>query len=103
MLLLANYSTTLSMTSQTQPYPNIKTFDERWVRSIKEKCLNHLILFGEGSLRLAVSEYVEFYNSDRPHQGLNNRLVSHDGVIKSENTQIKVKSRLGGLLNFYYR
>ena len=83
--------------------PNFNAFAERWVRSIKGECLNHLILFGEGSLRLAVSEYVEFYNSERPHQGLNNRPVSHDGVIKSENTQIKVKSRLGGLLNFYYR
>lgn len=83
--------------------PNLNAFAERWVRSIKEECLNHLILFGEGSLRRAVAEYVEFYNSERPHQGLNNRLVSHDDAKKSENTQIKVKSRLGGLLNFYYR
>ena len=85
------------MTSQTQPYPNIKIFAERWVRSIKEKCLNHLILFGEGSLRLAVSEYVEFYNSERPHQGLNNRLVSHDGVIESENTQNNSKISTWGV------
>ena len=62
-----------------------------------------MILIGEGPLRRAVAEYVEFYNSERPHRGLNNRLVSHDDVIESENTQIKVKSRLGGLLNFYYR
>jgi hypothetical protein len=83
--------------------PNLNAFAERWVRSIKEECLNHLILFGEGSLRRAVSEYVEFYNSERPHQGLNNGLISQNDFPKSVNAEIKMKSRLGGLLNFYYR
>lgn len=73
------------------------------MRSIKEECLNHLILFGECSLRLAVAEYVEFYNSERPHQGLDNGLISQNDFPKSENAEIKMKSRLGGLLNFYYR
>lgn len=91
-------------TVRLPPYsPNLNAYAERWVRSIKEDCLNHLILFGEGSLRRAVSEYVAFYNRERPHQGLNNEMVVPESrEIKAEG-EIKVKSRLGGLLNLYYR
>jgi hypothetical protein len=34
----------------------------RFVRSIKEECLGRMILFGESSLRRAISEFVEHYN-----------------------------------------
>jgi transposase InsO family protein len=91
-------------TTRLPPYsPNLNAYAERWVRSIKEDCLNHLVFLGEGSLRHAVSEYVEFYNHERPHQGLDNELVMPElGEIKAEG-EVKIKSRLGGLLNFYYR
>jgi transposase InsO family protein len=35
--------------------PNLNSYAERWVRSIKEECLSRLILFGEQSLQRAVS------------------------------------------------
>jgi hypothetical protein len=35
--------------------PDLNAFAERWVRSVKEECLSHLILFGERSLRKAPS------------------------------------------------
>src|SRR3972149_2882876 len=38
--------------------PNLNAYAERWVRSVKEKCLSKIILFGERSLRRALSEYV---------------------------------------------
>jgi Integrase core domain len=48
---------------------------ERFVRSIKEGCLERLILFGESSLRSAVQNFVAHYHSERNHQGLSNRLI----------------------------
>jgi hypothetical protein len=36
--------------------PNLNAFAERWVRSVKEECLSHLILFGERSLRKALAQ-----------------------------------------------
>jgi putative transposase len=36
--------------------PNLNAYAERWVRSVKEECLSRLILFGERSLRYALSE-----------------------------------------------
>src|SRR3954469_11772768 len=55
--------------------PNLNAHAERFVRSIKESCLDRLILFGEESLRTAVSQFVTHYHTERPHQGLGNRLL----------------------------
>jgi hypothetical protein len=48
-------------------------YAERWVRSVKEECLSKVILFGERSLRVALSEYVEHYHAERNHQGKDKR------------------------------
>jgi hypothetical protein len=50
-------------------------YAERWVRSVKEECLSKVILFGERSLRRALSEYVEHYHAERNHQGKDNVLL----------------------------
>jgi len=42
--------------------PNLNAYAERFVRSIKESCLNRLILFGEQSLRRAIREFVTHIN-----------------------------------------
>ena len=49
--------------------PNWNAFAERWVRSVKQECLSHLILFGERSLRKALSQFQEHYHAERNHQG----------------------------------
>jgi transposase InsO family protein len=45
--------------------PNSNAYSERWVRSAKEECLRKLILFGEGSLRRAMADYVTHFHSER--------------------------------------
>jgi len=42
-------------------HTHVNAFAERWVRSIKSECLSKLILFGEASLRRAVTQFVEHY------------------------------------------
>ena len=46
------------------PYraPNANAYAERFVRSIKEECLDRVIPFGERHLRRAIAEYVEHYH-----------------------------------------
>jgi transposase InsO family protein len=83
--------------------PNLNAYAERFVRTIKDSCLDRLILFGEDSLRKAVSEFVAHYHTERPHQGLNNQLI-HPAAGHDRNTgRIQRHQRLGGLLNYYYR
>jgi transposase InsO family protein len=59
------------------PYqaPNANAYAERFVRSIKQECLNRMIPLGERHLRRMLAEYVEHYHSERNHQGLNNALI----------------------------
>ena len=82
--------------------PNLNAHAERFVRSIKESCLDRLILFGEQSLRRAIREFVTHYHHERNHQGLGNRLIVSDLVPKTSGT-IRRRERLGGMLNYYYR
>jgi transposase InsO family protein len=51
-------------------------FAERFVRSIKESCLERLILLGETSSRTAVQNFVVHYHNERNHQGLDNPVDS---------------------------
>jgi len=55
--------------------PNLNAYAERFVRTIKECCLDQMILFGEDSLRTALHEFVTHYHVERNHQGLGNRLI----------------------------
>jgi putative transposase len=55
--------------------PNLNAYAERWVKSVKEECQCKVILFGERSLRRALSEYVEHFHVERNHQGKGNVLL----------------------------
>jgi putative transposase len=55
--------------------PNLNAHAERWVRSVKEECLSKVILFGERSLRRALSNYIEHFHAERNHQGKGNVLL----------------------------
>ena len=70
--------------------------------SIKEECLDQMILFSEESLRHVVSEYVEHYHWERNHQGLESRIIQPQ-FRDSGAGEVKRRERLGGLLNFYCR
>jgi putative transposase len=82
--------------------PNTNAYAERFVRSIKEECLDRLMPIGERHVRRAVAEYVEHDHRERNHQGLDNRLISGPPVIQMTH-RVRRRPRLGGLLNFYHR
>ena len=83
--------------------PNLNAHAERFVRTIKESCLERLILFGEGSLGKALHEFVEHYHRERNHQGLGNRLIMQEKSCAASSGAIQCRQRLGGMLNYYYR
>ena len=83
--------------------PNCNAFAERFVRSIKEECLDRMILFGEASLRRALTEYVAHYHAERNHQGVDNRLLEPLDASIAANEAVYRHERLGGILNYYYR
>jgi Integrase core domain len=50
--------------------PRANAVAERWVRSARSECLDHLIVFSEANLRLVLSAYVTYYNRWRPDRSL---------------------------------
>jgi transposase InsO family protein len=83
--------------------PNLTPHIERFMRSIKEECLEQMIFFGESSLRHAIREYLVHYHGERNHQGLANRILVPDGEVGRASGEIQSRERLGGLLRYYYR
>ena len=84
--------------------PNLNAFAERWVRSVKQECLSKLILFGEQSLRKALTQYVTHYHEERNHQGKQNILLFPARTRpRDSQSPIVCKQRLGGLLRYYTR
>jgi transposase InsO family protein len=83
--------------------PNLNAYAERFVRSIKDECLNRMIFIGQASLRRAVAEYIDHYHRERNQQGLENRLIHASAVLAANEGAIYRHARLGGTLNFYYR
>ena len=84
--------------------PWLHVYAECWIQSVKTKGLSQMILFGERSLRHALSEYVGHYRTERPHQGKGNVILFPSAQEKANSDMpIACRERLGGLLTYYYR
>ncbi|MHC4220510.1 MAG: integrase core domain-containing protein [Planctomycetota bacterium] len=83
--------------------PNLNAHAERFVRPIKDECTDRLIFFGERSLYRAVVEFLEFYNRERFHQGMDNELLTSALPAATINDRLVCRERLGGLLRYYSR
>jgi hypothetical protein len=82
--------------------PTANAIAERWVRSVREECLDRVIILGERHLHHGLNEYLTYYNTRRPHQGIDQdsplglKSVAAEGPIHSRNV-------LGGIIHDYYR
>jgi putative transposase len=83
--------------------PNLTPHIERFMRSLKEECLERLIFFGERSLQAAIANFVAHYHAERNHQGIGNQLVMPGDEAGRSSGEITCRERLGGLLRYYYR
>ena len=93
------------------PYraPKANAFAERWVRTVREECLDQLLIIGEGHLRRVLTEYIEYYNHRRPHQGICQRTPIPLPQTKTRRGQsasrdpVGRRDVLGGIVHDYYR
>ncbi len=83
--------------------PNLNAYAERFVRTIKESCLERMILFGEESLRTAILNFVAHYHTERNQQGLDNRLINPEVGHLGNTGLLQRRQRLVGMLTYYYR
>ncbi len=50
--------------------PQANAIAERWVRSVRTECLDHVLILNERQLRCVLVEYVAYFNRWRPHRSL---------------------------------
>jgi len=75
--------------------PNLNCFAERYVKSVKSECLDHMILSSVQQLEYVLGQYSEYYHNERIHQSLYR--------IIDDKAEIVCIERLGGLLKSYHR
>jgi putative transposase len=88
--------------------PNANAFAERWVRTVRQECLDWMLILGRRHLERVLDEYVQHYNGERPHRSLELRpphAVSEGSaarVAAAAATAVRRRDRLGGLVHEYY-
>jgi hypothetical protein len=82
--------------------PNTNAFAERWIRSVREECLDKLLILDQAHLRRVMREYITFFNTARPHQGIGQQILVLP-ASRATSGPVRCRKVLGGILHDYYR
>ena len=85
--------------------PNCNAVAEPFIRTVREECLDHFVIVCERHLRHLLKQFVAHYHAERYHQGLDGRIIRPTALAANDNARGRMerRTRLGGLLNYYYR
>lgn len=83
--------------------PRANAIAERFVRTARRECLDHVLLLDERHLRRILGEYVSHYNEERPHRGLSLQTPEPRPILNCADGGIVRVDRLGGLVHEYRR
>jgi transposase InsO family protein len=82
--------------------PKANAFAERFVKTVRRECLDHLLISGERHGRRVLREYLRHYNEERPHRGLALE-TPEPGEPRSRDGAVVCVDRLGGLIHECHR
>jgi transposase InsO family protein len=88
------------------PYraPRANAVCERFLRSARQECLDHLLICSERQLLRIATAYVAYFNRARPHQGLDQRIpcgTDEDIPAASSSSKVIAFPVLNGLHHDY--
>ena len=83
--------------------PRANAFAERWVRTARRECLDHLLILGRRHLERTLREFAMHYNAYRPHRSLELAVPEWSTAEASANGTVRRRDRLGGLIHEYHR
>jgi putative transposase len=85
--------------------PNANAFAERWVRTVRNDCLDRILILGRRHLDRVLNVYTKHYNEHRPHRAL--QLAPPYGSNSADDrntataTNVSRHDLLGGLIHQY--
>lgn len=62
--------------------PRANAVCERFIGSMRRECLNHFLILHQRQLSLVVRRYVDFYDQQRPHQGIDQQVQVEFGNVR---------------------
>jgi putative transposase len=83
--------------------PQANAYVERFVRTVRNECLDWLLILGRRHLEHVLRIYVQHYNRERPHRGLALTQPEPPEIKPSPGGDVHRRDRLGGLVHEYYR
>ena len=83
--------------------PRANAIAERWIASARRECSDRMLITSERHLRLVLGEYVDHYNTHRPHRTLHQNPPAGRPYPPAAVTSTRVlrRGRLGGLIHEY--
>jgi transposase InsO family protein len=83
--------------------PRANAVAERWVRTVRDECLDHVLIVGRRHLERVLRLYVAHYNEARPHRSLALATPTGQPPAARGSPQPAVLRRdvLGGLIHEY--
>jgi putative transposase len=88
---------------RTPPHaPVANAYAKRWVGTVRRELLDHTLIWNRRQLEQLLREYVEHYNTHRPHRSLEQRAPNDRGVVEHRPGQpIQRHPTCNGLINQY--
>jgi transposase InsO family protein len=80
-----------------------RAYVERVIGSVRRECLDHVIVFSEGSLRRILASYFSYYHQTRPHLSLEKDSPESRPVQRRESGTVVAVAQVGGLHHRYER
>jgi putative transposase len=82
--------------------PRANAIAERWVGSVRRECTDRILITGQRHLRQVLTDYVDHYNTHRPHRSLAQKPPNgRDDPAPPANIRVLRRDRLGGLIHEY--
>jgi len=82
--------------------PQANAYAERFVGSARRECLDWVLIFGRRHLERVLAEFVDHYNSARPHRGVNlDAPIPLEPTGDTSRPVVRI-DRLGGLIHEYH-
>jgi putative transposase len=83
--------------------PQANAYAERFVRTVRTECLDHLLIIGRSHLERVLRIYLQHHTRERPHRGLALQPPEAPQLRSPPSGEVERRDRLGGLLHEYYR
>ncbi len=102
----ARVATTSAIKVLKTPYqaPRANAICERFLRSVRQECLDHLLILHERQLQRVLNAYMMYFNQARPHQGIGQQIPeqrSSDPSAQDAGNKVIALPVMGGLHHDY--